>query len=510
MATKRGRLSRGFDTALGLFSPGRAAAAQHLRLMESDYDYRAGWLAIQHARGYASAGKSGSGTPWSGGRGSADSESLADLPVLRSRARELNRDDALGSGLTETFTTNVIGTGMVGQARTGDPIKNRNIEAVWRERAPELFPIDGLSFGEAQAQLFRKEFEDGDVGCKTLRLYGQPVAFEIIEADRITTPRDKITQAAIRDGVERDGAGRPRAYWVAKGHPGDIQNAGFIGDSADFVRVKSGQMRLLKETKRPGQTRGIPFCASILQDIRDLDALMIACLKRVQIAACLAAFIRSPSSTPGFFGSQAKSVGGGYQLEQQIVPGMMFKLYGDEEIQTVVPNFPSPELEPFVILLCRRIGAALGICWQTVLHDFSQSTYSSSRTDQLGDRKTFEKHQSRFIDTLNWAWFITMQDAQLRDDPRLRGTTVDDFRLVNWIANGWKWVDPIKEAKAAELELAMGKTSLQRICAESGADMEEVMRERLEAEKLEKELRKEFELEAPETEDENEKGGSDA
>ncbi len=482
------RLDKFTDSMLSLISPKRAMVRQHLRRMARDTEYREVWLAMLRARGYRNAKASGSKTPWLGTSGSADVEISADLPALRNRARELNRDDPIGAGLTRTFTNNVIGTGIRAQARTDRPAVNDALEAVWRERKDRLYQSDRLTHIEAQRLIFRKWFEDGDVGVKVTKAQpNEPVWFEVIEAERIATPNDKTKTGDIRDGVERDAAGRVVAYHITKDHPGESV-AALTLKNTEMIRVDAALFRLLKTTDRPGQSRGVPWCHAILQDLRDLDLLLLASLKRVQIAACLAVFIESPDSVATILESTEETYG--HTLDQPIEPGMIFKSYPGEKINTLIPNFPTPELQPFIIMLARRIGAALGVSWQVVLKDFSQSTYSSARTDLLESRIAYLVPRTAFIENLlNWEWQTVMQDARMMGDPRVSKLTDADLSAVHWIAPGWKWVDPVKEAQGKQIELQMGITTLRDICAENGTDWEEIQAQRIREEAREAELR---------------------
>lgn len=483
------------DTALLAVSPRRFYLRQHFRRLENDYEYKTLYFAGLRMRGYRAARSDSGRAPWLGGSQSADQEILTDLPAMRNRSRELNRDDSLASGITNTFANNVIGTGMVPQARTGDPDKNKRMEAYWWLRANSLSPTDDLAHGQAQRLLFRKMFEDGDVFRKAVFLPDLPVWFEIIEADRVGTPPEQTANLNIRNGVERDGAGRPIAYWINRFHPGDGIQAS-IGNN--YKRIDARYVRHLKIVDRPGQTRGVPACHAILQDLRDLDLLLLASLKRTQIAACLAAFIKSDAQSTDMAEMTAEKYG--YVLDQAIEPGMLFKLYPNESVETLVPNFPTPELGPFIVILCRRIGAALGVCWQTVLRDFSQSTYSSARTDMLADRQTYRALQSFFIEKLlTWEWATVMQDGILRGEPLLAGITDADIAGNTWVPNGWEWVDPEKEASAAEIQLRIGSTTLRDICAAKGEDWEEIQEQRLFEEARETRRRIELGLPPPNT-----------
>jgi len=172
-------------------------------------------------------------------------------------------------------------------------------------------------------------------------------------------------------------------------------------------------------------------------------------------------------------------------MDQTLEPGMIFKLYPDEDVQTLVPNFPTPEFEPFIIMLARRIGAALGVAWQIVLKDFGKSNYSSARTDLLESRQTFVTLQQWFVEKLlNWIWAEALRFES--------GMTIseDELKMVHWIPNGWQWVDPKKEADAMEVKLRAGLTTRRDECAAQGKDWEEVQDQLLLEEKTEMDKRK--------------------
>lgn len=483
-------IEKATDWALGRFNPRRAMLNRHARYMNQHEDYREFMEVI--ARSYRGADTGRNGGQWKGlMQAAADAEIIIDLPTLRSRSRELMRNDSIGAGLRKTFLSNVIGTGIRPQPRvkTGieefDDTVNMNLMAVWNERKDKLNPADGLDQGSLQRLIFGKIFEDGDhIIKRSKRSDSDPVFFECVEGERLGYPFSKSpdTTNEIRDGVEKDDLKIPVAYWINKQHPGDYLAFNKTVNLWDYRRVDASEVIHLKVVERPGQTRGVPFLHTVLQDIHDLDLLMIAALKRTQIAACFCAIIQSDLPMDQILppvpisGAQAGTYG---KLEQQMEPGMFLKLNPGEKIETLVPNFPVPELVPFIVILAKRIGAAVGISWQLVLKSFDGANYSSARTDLLESRQVFVLLQNWFVHNyLQPSWMWIMQDARLRGDRRLRGVTDDMLRQVTWIGNGWRWVDPTKEATATQMELAMGITTLRDVCAAAGKDWREMVDQR--------------------------------
>ena len=481
-------LQRATDQVIAVGNPRRAFMRWHFRRMEVDDEYRNGVLLGLRAAGYTAADTKRQNTPFGNLRGDADATIGAGRPVIVAKSRELNMNDPLASGLTQTFVLNVVSTGIQMRAATGDDDKDERLNAVWAERKDTLNPVDRQPYEEGQALLLRKVLEDGEVLRKAAKRNGaDPVWFETVESDRLATPLDMLAKemtGGIKDGVERDPkTSIPTYYWVLKVHPGAAHNVA-LNKAENFERVSAENIQHLRIVKRPGQTRALPAFATIVQDLRDLDLLMIASLKRAQIAACLAAFIKTPMDAETIFGETAHKYG--YVIEQAIEPGMILKLYPEEEIQTLVPNFPFPELVPLIVMLARRIGAAMGVSWQIVLKDFGDCTYSSARTNILESRPMYEFLQKVLVrNVLAWEWVIVMEDARLRGDARLAGMTDAELRAVHNLPPGWDWVDPHKQATAVAMRLALGLSNLE---IESGLwkgyDWRTVLKQALKEEKF--------------------------
>lgn len=493
MSTPDRWYERAADYAIGLVNPKRAFLRKHWRMMGRSEEYRALWGVAK--RTYKNAMNTATGTPWMGSTGSADAEITPARPALVSKSRELNENDPIAGGISLTFVNNVVGTGRRLQVTHKDSKLATDVERWFRRRSRTLFPAENLSFDRAQRMIYAKRFEDGEAFIKLSKTRpNEALWFEVIEADRVggsvlanaTKPQDP--EGDIRDGVERDRFGRVVAYWIRRGHPGEATIAN-LGKAQVYDRVESSVVFHLRDQRRPGQSRAVPQFSAIAQDLRDLDLLIVAALKRSQVACMFAAFISSEAATNELF-EDAIEEHGGFRLDEGIEPGMMWKLFPGETIQQVSPNFPSPEFEPFIILLARRIGARLGVSWQIVLKDFSQSNYSSARTDLLEARQEYNVEGSALDECLEWVFHEVVFDGVMRGELQMAALECE----CSWIGNGWKWVDPQKEATATQTKLSIGLTTLREECAAQGKDWEEVLAQRLYEEKREAELRAELGL----------------
>jgi len=514
---------RASDFVIGMVSPRRAAVRAHWRRLAGDSDYRQAFELGLRARGYKAAGLSKNHTPWAGtSPRSADAEINADLYTIRNRSRAANRDDALAAGIQRTLVRGVVGTGLRPQARTGSEIKDEALEKVWNSRKDQLSLGDGgLIHGSVQRLRYGKIVEDGEIllrpAINTTRhpdgSRGQQVAplwIENIEADRLQTPADakpEDEQGRIVYGVEKDRNGVVVAYWILNKHPGDTvlwntkvgaKAVSFVStfSKSNFNRVPADQVCHHRSgVTRPGQTRGVPICAPVMQDLRDLDLFMLASLKKSQISACLSVFLTSTVATTDLLELTAEDYG--YQLDQKLEPGMIFRLFPGEKAEFLTPAAGAPGIEEFVFLLVRRIGASIGLSPQAILRAWEGVSYSGARTIKIDDRQTFKGERAEFGGhVLNWEWRIVLEDELLRGNPILAqaGVLIEDIQAVEWIGDEEQWVDPQSEANATDVMLRIGLTSPQIECTRQGRDYITVLRDRLNAEKLEDDMRIEMGL----------------
>jgi capsid protein len=514
-----GLFTRVADAFLRMVNPRAAALRVHHRRMATDEAYAIAFGIECRRRGYAAAKGGKNKTPWlNESSSSADAEIAGDHSKLRDRHRALERDESIASGIFLDFRRAVIGTGLRPQARTkgeNATTKNEAIEAVLVEGLKRSAAQYGLTDGQVQELEYQGTLDAGDILLRPATTGpDQPVWIEDIESDRLATPPDAMPRdpaGRIVNGVEKDALGRPVAYWVAKRHPGDAMPANTVLGAAaklvpsltaaDFDRVEIGDperprcVLVKSRVTRAGQARGVGLLHACLEDLHDLDLLVKASLKRAQVAACLAAFITSENSDIDLIQMTAQDYG--YQLEQKLTPGLMWRLFPGEDVKFSSPSINAPDLDKFVFMFASQIGAAIGRSPQAILKAWAGVTYSGARTIKIDDKQTDRRERASYAEqALKFKARVILEDALMRGDPRLvaAGVTVADFELIAWIGDEEQWVDPQAEAASIESMLEMSLTSPQIECARLGRDWQDVIRQKLEAEKFELELRKKMKL----------------
>jgi lambda family phage portal protein len=433
---------------------------------------------------------------WSPLGGSADADLLPDLPTLRERSRDLNRNDAHAAAITGTVVVNVVGSGIRPQSRvdrtalgiTDDEARayERAVERAWRRWMPHADSQGRADFYELESLIQRQILENGEVLVLPLMIKDEPwrpyrLALEVIEADRLETPPGKRGDATIRDGVELGERGQPVAYWIRKRHPGDLLLGRAIARTdLDYIRYparnSAGRPNVLHLywKKRPGQTRGEPFFAPVMTAFKDLGDYLEAEIVAARVAACFAVFIKKTDALGAV--TNATTVESGQRIEE-LEPGIIDYLLPGEEVQTAIPQRAGGTFEPFVLAVLRSMCAALGLPLLLVLKDFSKVNYSSARAALLEARRFFRSYQQwlacRFCQPV---WEMLLEEAWLKAElpgVNLFGPEREDWLRARWIAPGWGWVDPVKEVQASKLAVQSGISTLADENAAQGRDWEE-------------------------------------
>ncbi len=494
------KISGGIDSAVSFFSP-RAGLKRRM--------YREAIKVSEKFGSYRGAERNRLRPSWLPGGGSADENIIPDLPSLRERSRDLNRNDAHASGITSTMTTNVIGTGIKPQSRVDRQalgISERKAkrfqkaaELAWKRWVPHADAGERMDFYEIEQLVDRQILENGEaiIVPTMLKDKSRPysLALQVIEADRLDTPPGKRGDKSIRAGVKLGDNGEPVSYYIRRTHPGDYQGDYRFSKDAEFVEIprkgKSGRQNVfhLYPVTRSGQTRGVPFFAPVINYFKDLGEYAEAELVAARIAACFSVFITSEGSMDLNTGSQGRNFNG--QYVESLEPGMIKHLLPGESITSFNPQRPSATFEPFVERMLRAISSSLGLPYELVAKDFSKTNYSSARAALLEARRYFKVRQEWFARKLcQPVWEMVQEEAYLKGElGRVNFYANRTFWAnASWIAPGWEWVDPLKEAKAAEVGLKNGIVTHSDLFSTRGQDWEESFEQRKREQEKAKEL----------------------
>ncbi len=438
---------------------------------------------------YAGAQVNRLNADWTALSTSADSEIVTSLRLLRARSRELIRDNEYAGNAVRIVKNNVVGTGINLQAQVAnargkliDPV-NDKIEAAWTAWCgKDTCDVAGrLDLQDMLRLAIGQLVEAGEV---IIRKIGQPfgagripLGLEIIEADRLM---DQFQTArapngnAIRMGVEVDTWLRPVAYWFHPRHPGDYQFTSF--QPSAFIRVPAAEVIHLYLMDRVPQTRGVPWFQATLKRLRNMGGYEEAEIVAARASASIMGLIESPE-----LDAPSDTVAG--QQVTDLEPGVIKKLLPGEKFNGFAPTRPNAAMAEFMRYMLRSVAAGIGVSYESLSRDYSQSNYSSSRLALLDDRDLWRMLQGWLIRNLltpiyrDWLDAAVMCGAlPIKDFYAAR----EKYQAVRFKPRGWSWIDPFKEVQAYRIAVRSGFMSVSDVIGltAGGADAEDIFKGR--------------------------------
>jgi len=133
--------------------------------------------------------------------------------------------------------------------------------------------------------------------------------------------------------------------------------------------------------------------------------------------------------------------------------------------------------------MLREVASGVGVSYESISRDYSQSNYSSSRLSLLEDRDRWRTLQQWWIRSfrhpLHDAWMT--QAVMVGAIPSINSQSfamdMERYEAVKFKPRGWMWVDPTKEVEAYKEALRAGFISTTDIIAQTGGgtDVEDVI-----------------------------------
>jgi len=423
--------------------------------------------------------------------GSPEVDINLDLPDLRPRSRELARNSSPATSAININLTNVIGTGLSVHPRVHrDVLKDafglsdEDLEA-WEQRTRRRFNLwaeskfcdaeETNNFYELQALAFLSMLESGDVFAPLLQVQrpGWPfkLAVQLMEADRVSNPNWMPDSKGMSGGVEVGERGQPLFYHYTDTHPGAI-NRGVLTWKKMRVRgERSGRLNVLHvfESRRPGQKRGVPYLAPVIEQLKQLEDYTDAELRAAVVSAAFAVFIKmDPEAFQDLFSddeTQKSYLNAAMKWSGDIDTGKAVNLLPGEDVSDASPGRPNSEFDPFVTAMMRQIGMSLEIPYEVLVNHF-QSSYSAARAALLAAWRVFRKRRgfmvSKFCQPSYETW---LAEDIAAGNTRATGFFADPMIRAAWCGSKWIGdapgaIDEAKAVKAAKDRVELGISTL--------------------------------------------------
>ena len=238
-------------------------------------------------------------------------------------------------------------------------------------------------------QVYQQAKENGDVFILLPRVkrknFPYDLKLQVVEADRVSNPNSKMDTDAMAGGVEKDQYGAPVAFHVSRYHPGNQFSTG--GQKWRRIPAFGKQTGLrniihLYNPTRPGQSRGVPDLAPVIEPLKQLGRYTEAEIMAAVISGFFTVFIETEAGlgAAGFdYANMGPDVGRKTDdKDLKLGNGMIIELNQGEKIHDSNPGRPNQSFDPFIIAILKQIGIGLEIPFELLTKHFAAS-YSAAR-----------------------------------------------------------------------------------------------------------------------------------
>jgi lambda family phage portal protein len=410
------------------------------------------------------------------------------LRQLRGRSRHLVNNNEYAARFVDLCGQNIVGANGVQMEAKGkgsdgkqDDENNAKIEEAWEAWGRKgVCTVDGmLSWEDAQQVIVECVARDGEVMVKPVvgTAAGNKFGFaiQIIEADYLDElfyETSDISGAGVFMGVEVDRTGRVVAYYLLNYNPADY---GYSG-SANRTRMTPDQLWHIYVPKRGHQRRGVPWMSASMLSLYQLGDFKESELTATRVAAAKMGFFEQSGEGAAPMGSDDEDDTDSPIMD--VEPGTFERLPLGWKVSTVDWHHPNVAFDAFVKSCLRGSAVGVGVGYNELAGDLENVNYSSLREGRLSAIELWRRRQRWFRDWVCQPVFSRWLDmAIVTGALGIPARKADAFRYPRWVARGWDWIDPQKEAEANRVDLALGLTTRTRILAEQGDDFEDVIEE---------------------------------
>jgi len=418
---------------------------------------------------------------------SADRDTAPKLDILRASTRDMDMNSPVATAVHSRLRTSVIGYGLSMQCqidRNFLGLTDKDAEE-WQQHTQREFRMWADSrecdatrtqnFYELQGLALISEIMSGDVFAALPYIQRKGVPYDLrvqlIEADLVCNPGRTYDTDTLAGGIEVDVNGAPVRYHVMSSHPGSFLPV-WKWNQISAYGEKSGRRNMLHlyDRRRPGQRRGVPLLAPVIETLKQITRLTEAELMAAVVTSFFTAFIKTESGSDpldtGFAndGTSEPSLVDGSQRAgddrmYEMGSGTIMSLDKNESVELADPKRPNSAFEPFFNAMVKLIGAATEIPYELILLNFTAS-YSASRGALLEAWKMFKMRRARmvwqFCQPVYEAWLV---EAVSRGRVKAPGFFEDPAVRTAWSGASWNGpgqgqLSPVQETEAALKRIA--------------------------------------------------------
>ncbi|MDD9745520.1 MULTISPECIES: phage portal protein [Marinovum] len=405
----------------------------------------------------------GGGRRWDGASvlTAPQTATLAARGPAQARAAGQYINTPFGQKIVETWVSALAGKGWQARSRHPDKPTARSLNEAFEALVTPLLPL-----------LVRALVRDGESFLRIQITATDAIRLRPIPAEQVdpSLSRDLGNGSRIVAGVEFDSDDEVLAYHILPEAPGAP-----FATYQQAVRVPARDVIHIFDPLFPGQVRGLSWLTPVLLKMRDRDEASDALLMQLKTASLITGFVRDlDGSMAGFYGTED-----GGALNVALEPGAMRILPQGADVTFSTPGQGATQAAEFLRAQDREIASGVGLTFEALTGDLTQTNYSSARVGLLDFRRRAEMLQRQLIEGqfLRPCWKRWIELRALAGEIDAGGAAFDDFNSVRFVPPGWQWVDPKNEVEADARAIETGLKSREEVVAGRGRDIDDLNEE---------------------------------
>lgn len=408
---------------------------------------------------------------WNYSQGVADAEILGDLTALRERSRDLYRNNAIGGGILKTLAINTVGGGIMLQASPERAFLGMTDDYadLWEDNVERKFnnwasskdcdAARSSTFYDLQYLAFLSYCMSGEVFSLLPileRNKKKQLCIQLVEADLVQNGAGEFTSKNMRDGIRVDDHGAPVEYTI-RTDVTELKHVLAYGEKSGRPNV----IHLFRQ-ERPGQSRGVPLLATIMENIKQIDRGVKAVTAAMVVQSMFTVFIESANAnvldpiTGLPVTTSANPTLDDEEFDYTLAPAAVVRTKPGEKMTFADPTQPKTEFESFIMTHLMLAGMATGIPYEILSKRFLAS-YSASRASRIEAWRYFLMERGKFNRDWNQIVFEEWLTIEILEGriPAPGYFKNEDFQKAycgaEWLGSSMGQIDEMKEVGAAAL-----------------------------------------------------------
>lgn len=441
--------------------------------------------------GYSNGGASRSKNSmkgWNSDSASPQADIDRNLSTLRERSRDLYYNAPIAASAINRNVVHVVGSGL----RIAPKIAWRKL-GITKEQADQMAADIKFEFNTWASSKYcdvsaqNNFLELQQLALRTWLIGGESFAlpayidhggrFELcmrlVEGDLCVNPNTQGTTCPVEsknsengnrivNGIEIDGNGRVVAYHFVSEYKDSLRKRDWVRIPAYGKETNNPNVLHIFNAIRPGQYRGVPYLAPVIDTIKQLTRYTDAEIMAAVINGLFSVFITTEEAEePELASAFDEEAAGNGDLpdddELTLGNGNIGFLKPGEKVEVVDAKRPNTSFDSFTSGMAKQIGAALNIPSELLLMQFT-SSYSASRGALLEAWNFFTMNREWFAaDFCQPIYELWLAEAVSKGYFDMPGFFGDEVTHAAWCGANWTGPAPGQLNPTVEVEAAVKK-----------------------------------------------------